>query len=225
MRLGLMIPSVNTVAEREFHADVPSGFSVHTTRLYPQGTTSESMLQMVREGVPLAAQQLAETRPDVVVFACTAAGAALGEAGELRLVQDIARTTGAPVVSMNAAVHEALATTGAKRCAVLTPYPQPVTTELAAGIERAGIEVTVAAGMGLADPFDWAAIEPGEIEAFAEHHLTDREFDVILLSCGNLRTTQARERLSRRWGVPVVTSNRAALQAALATLSAGRPAS
>lgn len=222
MRLGLMIPAVNTVAEGEFHDGVPPQVSVHTARLYPQGTTSEILLEMVREGVPLAARQLAEAHPNVVVFACTAAGAALGEAGERSLVDDVGRTTGAPVVSMNAAVHEALAATAATRCAVLTPYPQPVTDELAAGIEHTGIEVTVAAGMGIADPFDWASISPADIEAFAERHLEGRRFDAILLSCGNLRTAEVRERLSDRWGAPVVTSNRAALQAALAALSAGR---
>jgi maleate isomerase len=218
MRLGLMIPAVNTVAEGEFHAGTPDGVSVHTARLYPGGTTREAMLRMVSEGVPRATQELAMVHPDVVVFACTAAGAAVGEDGERQLVGEIAEQTGAPVVSMNAAVGDALAATGAARIAVLTPYDPEVTSAIAANAERRGMTVAVAAGLDIDDPFEWAALTPAALLEFAERELAGHEFAAILLSCANLRSAAVRATLAERHGVPVVTSNHATLTAALAAL-------
>jgi maleate isomerase len=218
MRLGLMIPAVNTVAEAEFHAQAPAGVSVHTARLFPGGTTREAMHAMVSEGVPRATAELTMIHPDVVVFACTAAGAAVGEEGERGLIAEISNGTGAPTVSMNAAVQDALAATGAERIAVLTPYDPLVTGDIAAHAERRGMSVAVAAGLDIDEPFEWAALTAEALLAFAERELAGHEFDAILLSCANLRTAAVRDALTARHGVPVVTSNHAALTAALSAL-------
>jgi len=218
MRLGLMIPAVNTVAEGEFHAQVPEDVSVHTARLYPGGTSREAMFALVSEGVPRATQELAMMHPDVVVFGCTAAGAAVGADGEQRLVSEISEQTGAPVVSMNAAVQDALAATGADRIAILTPYDEHVTADMAARAQSRGMEVAVAAGLGIDEPFGWAALSADELLDFAERELRGHEFGALLLSCANLRTAGVREQLGERYGVPVVTSNHATLSAALAAL-------
>lgn len=218
MRLGLMIPAVNTVAEGEFHAQAPAEVTVHTARLYPGGTSREAMFTLVSEGVPRATQELAMMHPDVVVFGCTAAGAAVGPEGERRLISEISEQTGAPVVSMNAAVQDALAATGAARIAILTPYDEHVTADMAARAQSRGMEVAVAAGLGIDEPFGWAALSADELLDFAERELEGQEFGALLLSCANLRTAGVREQLSARFGVPVVTSNHATLTAALAAL-------
>jgi maleate isomerase len=226
MRLGLMIPAVNTVAEGEFHTQAPDGVTVHTARLYPGGTSREAMFTLVQEGVPRASQELAMMHPDVVVFGCTAAGAAIGPVGEQRLIEEISEQTGAPVVSMNAAVQDALAASGASRIAILTPYDEHVTADMAARAESRGMDVAVAAGLGIDEPFGWAALTAAELLDFAERELDGHDFGAILLSCANLRTAGVREQLSARYGVPVVTSNHATLTAALAALGegAGSPA-
>lgn len=217
MRLGLMIPSVNTVAEGEFHSMVPGDATVHTARLYPQGITKEILLEMIEHGVPRAARELAEVRPDVLVFGCTAAGAVLGAEGEAQLMDELSATVGgAPVVSMNSAVLRGLEATGASTCAVLAPYLQAVTDDLAAGVEASGIQVTVAAGMGITDPFEWASLGTSEITAFAKRHLEGQRFEAILLSCANVRAGLVRGALAEEWGVPIVSSNHAALEQALA---------
>jgi maleate isomerase len=173
---------------------------------------------MVSEGVPRASQELAMIHPDVVVFGCTAAGAAVGEPGERQLVAEIAEQTEAPVVSMNAAVQDALAATGAERIAVLTPYDPEVTSDIAAHAERRGMTVAVAVGLDIDDPFEWAALTPAALLDFAERELAGHEFGAILLSCANLRSAAVRATLAERHGVPVVTSNHAALTAALGAL-------
>lgn len=224
MRLGLMIPAVNTVAEEEFHAGVPEGVSVHTARLFPEGPSIEELRAMVDDGVPRACDELRLVRPDVVVFACTAAGALVGKDGERALAEQIGARTSAPVVSMNAAVHEALLATRADAVAVLTPYPDEVNVRVVSSLEEAGFSIAICAGMGIEDDFHFSTITPDEIMAFAEKHLEGVRYGAILLSCGNVRTTRARSELSKRFEVPVLTSNKAALDQALAVLSAVAPA-
>jgi maleate isomerase len=220
-RLGLIVPSTNTVAETDFQRFAPPDVSVHTARMFIEETTADSERRMVTEFLPRAAQDLGSMKPHVVVFSCTSAAAVLGADGEQRLIDDMGGWTGAPVVSTNAAVHKALERVGAERVAVLTPYIPDLTRRICEGIERAGVTVVSSAGMGVVDPFAIADITPEDILSFALEQLPDSGFDCIFASCTNLRAYAARAALSESAGVPVVTSNQAALQAALDVLSQG----
>jgi maleate isomerase len=221
-KIGLLIPSVNTVAEGEFHAGTPAEVTVHTARMRIDGTSAEDVRAMVAGSLPRAARDVAAVRPDIVVLACTAVGAVLGAVGEGQLVSELERDLGVPVVSMNAAVRHALARAGARRVAVITPYPADVTDSVAAGVAGAGLEVAVAAGMGFEDAFHIAAIPVEQLLEFVEVSTRGASFDTLFLSCGNLRMLEARAVLSERFGVPVVASNLAALDDALELLAAQR---
>ena len=48
---------------------------------------------------------------------------------------------------------------------------------------------------------------------FAVETLAGQELDLVFLSCTNFRALEAREHVERALGVPVVTSNSAALEA------------
>lgn len=214
-RIGLLIPAVNTVAEAEFHAGMPPGVSVHTARMRVGGTSSAAVREMIAESLPRAVADVAAVRPDLVVLACTAVGAVLGTEGERQLVGELERDLGVPVVSMNAAVSHALARVGARRVAVITPYPDEVTEKVADGVRAAGLEVAASASMGFADAFEIAAIPVEELAEFVAAHTDGAAFDTLFLSCGNLRMLEARAVLSERFGVSVVASNLAALDDAL----------
>jgi len=220
MRLGLMIPCVNTIAEGEFHDGATGDVTVHTARMAVTGTAPEDLHAMIADGLPRAAKDLGAIRPDVVVLGCTAAGAVLGAEGEQRLARQIEEWSGAPVVSMNHAVQTMLARTRARRVALVTPYPDDVTQQVAAGLRVAGMEVPIAVGMGFEDAFDIAAVTADEVVAFVERHVRPGDADALFLSCGNLRTLDVRDRLSEQLGIPVVASNLAALELALETLGA-----
>jgi maleate isomerase len=222
MKLGLLIPSVNTVAEREFHAGTPDDVSVHTARMTCTGTSSDDVRRMIADGLPRAAGDVARVCPDLVVLACTAVGAVLGREGEAALVEELERDLDVPVVSMNVAVAHALERARARRVAVLTPYPEEVTEKVAAGLAAAGLEVAVTASMGYEDAFEIADIPFDDLTAFIDRAVAGVDFDTLFLSCGNLRMLDARPILEERYGVPVVASNLAALDDALELLAARR---
>ena len=87
-RLGLIVPSTNTVSEMDFQQFSPDDVGVHTSRMYIEETTAEDERRMVTEYLPPAVRDLATMRPDVVVFSCTSAGAVIGEDGEAKLIEE-----------------------------------------------------------------------------------------------------------------------------------------
>lgn len=223
MRLGLIVPSTNSVAEADFQrrAQASGKVTVHSGRMFIDATTAAAERTMLAEYLPATARDVATVRPDVVVFSCTSAAAVIGKDGEAQLIDDLRRTTGAAVVSTNDAVHRALRDVGARTVAVVTAYIDELTERIKVGIEGAGMDVSVASGMGIVDPFEIAEVEPEAIVRFAEQELEGLEFDTIFVSCTNLRGMEARPMLSEQFGVPVVTSNQAASDLAFSALGLG----
>ena len=83
-----------------------------------------------------------------------------------------------------------------------------------AGLERRGLSVVHIAGLGITDNFGICNVTPGEIVAFAERELAGLYYDLLFVSCTNFRAVEARPLLMQRFGVPVVTSNQATIDAA-----------
>lgn len=221
-RLGLLLPSSGTVQEADFYRRVPAEITVHSARMRLVEATVADELRMLDEHVLPAARDLATIRPDVVVFSCTSAGALRGNAYEARLCSDIAGVTGAPVVSTMAAVRAELARLSLRSLAVLTPYPDPLNDRIRASLEADGFRVTAIAGMGLVDSLAIAEVSPADIREFALQRLGGVPMEALFVACCTFRAYDAREALHRSLGVPVVTSNQAALGAALGAL--GYPA-
>ena len=219
-RIGVIVPSSNTTVEADFMLGLPDGVMVHTARMYLAETTAEAERRMIHEHVPIAVTDLATLRPHVVAFACTSGGAVLGADGESRLIDTIARETAAIVVSTNDAVGKAIERIGKKRVAVLTPYVNELNQAIRAGLERRGLTVVHLAGLGITDNFAISSVTPDEIVAFAERELAGRTFDLLFVSCTNFRAVEARPLLTKRFGVPVVTSNQATIEAALDAVGA-----
>ena len=120
-RVGVIVPSPNTTVEADFMRALPANVTVHAARMFLAETTADAERRMIYDHVPIAVTDLATLRPHVVAFACTSAGAVLGADGEAALIANIARETGAFVVSTNNAVGKAIETLGRKRIALLHP--------------------------------------------------------------------------------------------------------
>jgi maleate isomerase len=215
-RVGVIVPSSNTTVEADFVRALPAGVTIHAVRMFLAETTAEAERRMIYDHVPIAVADLATLRPHVVAFACTSGGAVLGAEGEAKLIGDIARETGATVVSTNDAVGTAIE----QRIAVLTPYIDELNQAIRAGLERRGLTVVHIAGLGITDNFGICSVTPPEILAFADRELADRTFHLLFVSCTNFRAVEARPLLQRRFGVPAVTSNQATIDATFAAIGA-----
>ena len=73
IRLGVIVPSVNSVVEAWYPRIVPDGVSVHFARmLMPPGTSPGRIIEMDRTDGRHAIDQLASCRPHAIAYGCTA---------------------------------------------------------------------------------------------------------------------------------------------------------
>jgi maleate isomerase len=222
-RIGLIVPSSNTVVEPDFARNLPRGATLHTARMFLAETTEAAERVMITRYVPQAVRDLASLYPHVVAFACTSGGAVLGADGEARLIEDIARETRALVVSTNEAVKSRLERYEPERVAVITPYVDELNQRIRAGLEGRGLNVVHCSGLGITENYALAGVPPADIVAYARKQLADVNFDLLFVSCTNFRGVEARPLLMERFGVPVVTSNQATIEATLEAIGLAPP--
>lgn len=197
-RLGLLVPSSNTVMEPDFARALPAGVTLHTAPMLLRDVTVAAEERMLDEHTLPAAETLATLDPDVVVFGCTSAGALRGPAADAALTARISDVTGAPTVSVMRAVQEALERLGAHRIAV--------------------------ANLGLVDNRAIGDTPPQRIAEFVASALGDAGADAIFVSCTNFRTVEALDAVAAATGLPVTSSNVATRDAVLALLGDARNA-
>jgi maleate isomerase len=221
-RVGLMIPSSNTMMEVDFTRDLPPGVALHTARMYMEDTTPAGENRMLDEFALPAARDLGTARPDVVVFGCTSAGALRGNDYDAQLCARISELTGAPTVSTIGAVRAAIEAHGSACIGVITPYVDELNEKIRASIEADGTQVAAIAGLGITENFEIAEVTGEAIVAFAERALgalaAEGSIGLVFASCTNFGAMAARPAIAERLGLPVVTSNQAVLAAAVARL-------
>ncbi|HET9364786.1 MAG TPA: Asp/Glu racemase [Candidatus Angelobacter sp.] len=212
LRVGLIVPSSNTVMEPDFHRQIGKSAIVSTTRILLEDVTREAETRMLKEDLPQAIKLIGTTASDVIVFGCTSAGA-LGKLSHddaiSRLIED---QTDAKAVTVLQAVLMLLGSIRPQKIAVLTPYIDDLTRSIARSLAEAGFSVIKAAGMGIKANLEIGRVTPTEILRFAESQLSGIDADCLFLSCTNWRAIETVQHLQKKLGIPVVTSNQAAIE-------------
>jgi maleate isomerase len=213
-RLGVLIPSSNTVVEDEFARYLPSGITLHVSRMpISADVTVKSLLEMAAASVA-SARLLTDCRPDLILYACTSGSFVKGKAFYEQVEEDIYSATGIPTLSTSRCILEALQESNSKKVAVYTPYVDEVNSRARAFLEAHGFEVTGLYGMGLVDNLSVGDVEPAEVFRFVFEQ-DRRGADAAIISCTNLRTLDVIEPLEKVLGAPVVSSNQASLAGVL----------
>jgi maleate isomerase len=221
-RVGLMVPSSNTMMEPDFTAGLGDDVTLHTARMFLEDTTPAGESRMLDEFTLPAARDLASAHADVVVFGCTSAGALRGNDYDAELCARISELTGVPTVSTIASVRAAIRRSGARRVGVLTPYVDELNVKIQESVAADGVEVVKIAGLGMSENFTIARVPPAEIEEFAVRELSGLDIDLAFVSCTNFAAMAAMDGIAKRLGVPVVTSNQAVLAATLEQIGRDR---
>lgn len=218
-RLGLLIPSSNTVMEVDFYQHLPEGVTLHTGRMYMEDTTPEGEGLMLDEHAMPAARDVGTARPDATVFGCTSAGALRGTVYDRELCARIGDVTGSVAISVIASVREAIRRLGARRIGIVTPYVDALNEKIRSSIEDDGeVEVAGIYGLQITENFAIASVAPADIVAFAVQSLGELDVELAFASCTNFRAMESIPAIEDALGIPVVTSNQAAFEAALAVL-------
>ena len=218
-RVGLIVPSTNTVMEPDLYRNLPSGTTVHTSRMLLEGSvTIEAEELMLDVYLPESARQIGTLQPDVVVFGCTSAGALRGPAYEQELAGEISKATGAPTITIMGAVVDELRRLGMKSVAVLTPYSEEINDTIKDSLETTGFTVPYINGMDVKGAFNIAAVTPEEIVDYVQEQLKGVDSDCLFVSCANLKSMDVLNDIREVAGRPVVTSNQAVLEGVKRTI-------
>ena len=214
-RIGLIIPSVNSLSEPQFNRFAPAGLSVHVTRARVAGEWKRPLDQMAPE-IALSAQLLADCGPDLIVFHCTDTSMTEGPDGEEKILDLVRAATGIEALATSRLVLEALNALAVKRVVLVSPYRS--NDSIIRYLHATGFQVVHDVALGLAAR-EFVAVSPQRWLALAREN--DRpDADGIFLSCTNTTQIEAIEEIERALGKPVVNSNQAVLWGCVKRLSA-----
>lgn len=206
--VGIGVPQANTTVEAEFRALLPDGVNLVTSRL--QGSRSDSRTRLLDYFHNLEATLDAfDSAPlGAFGFACTGSSYLLGLEANRKAFDELSNRRGYPVISAAEAILGSLAQLGARRIALVSPYPSWLTEASLGYWKDAGIEVVevVQVAADTADTRNVYNVTSGDA-VDAANRLQHRDLDAILLSGTGMPTLRAIGPISRALGKAVLSSN------------------
>lgn len=200
-KLGIIVPSWNTVMEYECQRLAPEGVSVHFTRIAHTNDDEATLLHMIHE-VPALAELLAHAKLDAICFGCTG-GSFVRPTMDREITDVIEKKTGIPATTTATALVEAMREMNVSRVAIASPYPKWLNERLVAFLAGKGIEVVRERGLDTECP----AFLPPERSMALAREVDCPDADGIFISCTNFRSLEGVEALEAELGKPVLTSN------------------
>jgi maleate isomerase len=224
LRVGVLTPHAAAGPEVELPGMAPGRVTTVVARVRPPGADASWTPPSAASGlralaaastVDRAAAPLRTGSVEVVAFASTTSGYALGHRAEAELVHGLAQSCGVPVVASSSAAVAALRACGSGR--VLLVHPPWFDDEVDALGSRyfrdQGFEVSLSKASGL--PKDPGAVRPGQVVDWVLRHAGDEAGPVFLAGNG-FRAAGAIEELERRTGRVILTANQVLLWSILA---------
>jgi maleate isomerase len=214
-RIGIVIPSVNTVMEPWAARTVPPGVSVFAARMFiPPATTPDAFIEMDRNEGKAAIRQLSSVLPDAIAYGCTASSIVQGLDYDAHLRGEITGDYRVPSTTAAHAILTAARTLGAHKVSVVSPYTKDVDEAEHRYFAKAGLEVVSGACLGITDGFALAEPEPDTLFDLGRRGFDPRA-DALIMTCLNTRSHTVIDRLEQALGRPVITSTQATLWHAL----------
>jgi maleate isomerase len=220
LRVGMIVPSLNTIAEDDFRMFCPPeiAYHVHRLRLRKENgvVTEESLARAWLEAID-EAEYLKDMSPDVVAFNCTGASVAYGENCDALLADRMTQRLGVPSTNTMVAIKQALRAVGAKKILQVCPFGDTFSRVEARSLTDSGLDVHRSVSLNFTDAKVAARMEPDEVVRRVLE-LIDDGTESVFLSCANVRAFEAVQELERSLDIPVVTSNQAMLWGVLQAL-------
>ncbi|MDP6705820.1 MAG: aspartate/glutamate racemase family protein [Alphaproteobacteria bacterium] len=223
-RMSLVVPSTNTVAETEFWRMAPDGVTVHTSRMPFFSERYDKPFDEMESHVPRVFDEANSAEPDVIAYGCTASSAK-GDphAYEVKLSEE----AGKPTVTAAGALVAALAAFGAKRIALVTPYPPEINAKERVFFAENGIEVVEDESVIV----DQKQLQVKNMNRVPTETLIERavalgsrpDVDAVVLSCCDMPALEAIPRIEEALGKPVTSSTQALFWRAARTAGIDEP--
>jgi maleate isomerase len=139
--IGVLTPQANTTVEPEFSILLPPGYAFLTARMVSDKPTLEGRLEDYFATMERSVAQFAGAPMKVVAFACTGASYLQGIEREARAVEALQKRFSVEYLTAGRAVVDALGRFGARRVALVSPYPPALTEASVAYWRSHGLDV------------------------------------------------------------------------------------
>lgn len=212
-KIGIVVPSTNTIVGPESEALRPRGVTNHVARLTIQQKPIQSSeqgflahVQAMRDGIGPAIDQVMTCGPDHVIMGVAIEAFTGGVAAADALQKSLSERAGVGVSMGSTAGVAALHKFNAKRIAVLTPH-QPKGDEIVrAYLTEVGFEVVRLVGLKCASPLAIAEVQPSALRKVLRE-LDGDDIDAILQVGTNLAAGTVAAQAERWLEKPVLAMN------------------
>lgn len=149
--VGIGTPQANPTVESEMAILLPPNVARVTARLTSRAEASEDRLCEYLGNLDRALRSFDTLRPDIFGFACTASSYLVAAGQEAETVSSAEQKFGYPVITAAAAMAWKLRTIGARRIALVSPYPPALGAAAAAYWTAQGFELAGSASVAIDD--------------------------------------------------------------------------
>lgn len=209
VRVGMLVPSSNTVLEpytsAMFHA-LGEAATVHYARFRVVEISMSSASRGQFDLAPIleAAERLAETEPDLIVWNGTSASW-LGLETDRTLCAAITGRTGVPATSTSLAFDALFRGMGLQRLGVVTPYLPEIQTRIIENLATRGITVVAEAHLSDKGNHSFASYSP-DVVAGLVRDVARAGPEAIAIICTNFRGAKVADALEAELDIPVLDS-------------------
>ena len=122
--IGLLTPQANTTVEPEMAIMTPPGYAFINARLTSDKATIEARLVDYFATLPNQLSQFANAPIGTALVATSGMSYLAGVDAEARILEEVSRSAGIPVFTSAIASVDMLNALGARRIALVSPYPE-----------------------------------------------------------------------------------------------------
>jgi maleate isomerase len=220
VRMALIVPSTNVVAETDMWRTAPPDVTFHTGRMFvgnPNMSSNEAFLaflDQIRAALDTAVRDVMTCEPDYLVMGMSAETFWGGAEGNAEFTRKLKSLSGLQVATGADACLHALETYGVSRLAVLTPY-QPVGDEqVRRYFTEIGYEIVRLKGLRCPNATAPSKVSTAELRRALEE-LDGPDVEALVQVGTNLSMVRLADKAERELRKPVVAINAAILWTAL----------
>lgn len=207
-RVGIGTPQANTTVEPEMAILLGPGVAMYTTRLTCHSGDSRERIIRYFETLPERLRDFDMLPLDIFGFACTGSSYLVGAKREARLVGELEAARGHKIVTAAAAIVAALRALGARRIALVSPYPAWLMEASIAYWQEAGLDIVSTATVALKSSDTRAIYDLGSDDAVAAvGRLDSTAADAVLIAGTGLPTLRRLDEIETLTGRPTLSSN------------------
>ncbi len=216
--VGIGTPQANPTVEAEMAILLPPTVQRVTTRLTSTAVASDDRLRDYLQRLECMLESFDTLRPEVFGFACTASSYLVAPQREKEIVAAILARLGYPVVTAAAAIAWKLQAIGARRIALVSPYPRALAEAARDYWSAKGFALVAVASAPIAGTDTRGIYTLGSKQARAAlSHLGDVSVDAILITGTGMPSLPLIADPPRGMP-PIISSNLALAEALLARL-------